>query len=1510
MADPIEGLLILDISQALARVGVLDKRLKEVLDRPLKVDQAASRNSGPQRLVSDLRKVETQAERAARKLREVGSIKIAGLNIKSSLPIGQVSSLADKLKFADTRASSLRDRMIALQDAGAGMRRVGDVITASITVPVTAAAVKLTSLTTQFDAFLQRSVNLANLTAGEIGVVGDALLDMSKAVARGPNELAEAFYFVSSSGVINNTAQALNLVRVSGEGAAIGLGTTVDVAKLLTTEMAAFGDELGEPRRALDALIETIRQGKAEPEELVNQFGRVIPLVKQAGITATEGAGALAFLSRETNSASQATTFLINFLNKIVAPSKGAQKEAQALGFTFNELQQVFADEGFGAGIQFLRERVDVTSDSFKKLFPEIRAASGATLLLTADQAALGQTLEAVSTRTGQSADAIARLRQSQSFQFAQAKADLQEAAIRIGAVVVPSVIDFVERLADLAEAFSDLPVPVQGFVASLLGLLAVMGPLVAAGGRLTQALGLIGGAYLQATGQIVSGSAVATGAIATTKAALLGLGVTAGAVAAAFLVYEGFKFFKSFGEDARQLEKDINTLSDAAKANADAINVQGAAAATATELIRGYGDAIREAAGTLLAEKLADKNQVDDIERLGYTVEELTSTVLSYASGEEALNNVAARAARRNELTAISFTRVGNEMVGAELSASELVDAIHRYGVEAILAGETSLEFEGDARGLLETLLDARAAADGLTDALIEDARSGDLAAAAALKQSGAYFKLDQSQKDLVNRLLRQAEAMSDADLVAAGYDDTLNNAAEAIVGVGDAAGESAEEVEDFRRSLEELVGQATSFARLALDVRDGFDKISEGFFQTAGNLQDRKLIDPLLDQIDRLAEQAQEQLAQGFSNDEIQQNWSRDLTEAFARAGIDTQEEIDAFSAMFDIPLDITVATKIENGELVTFVTSVEESVITQDVTLGLVGEQEFTDTMTGLTKNRGILVEAEVEDFQARRDLDALTRNRRVTVDIETRRANMRNEAMGGIVHSRAMGGYGPHIARDGANLVRYAEPGTGGEAYIPLANDRRRGRAVAITQAVAKKFGYQLTPMAEGGLLSEEMNQALGRSFDAALEPAIMKAAKQVQKTNQVELVAQAFQRLISRTLADFLDASSIDFGPVSFADGEGNSSIASALSEAAIKGLASAVDATIEPAIAKAAKLVQDQPTVELMAQKLRGLTTSALEQFFRAADAIGPLTFVDDPDGRSAISEALSSSVISALTTTIEKTVEPALGKAATELSATPLIPELERNLRRLISIALGTFFHSAENLGSISFTTSDGERSAIGDALSSAVVGALSTTIETVLAPAIENASATALTSRQTAIATDRLRELSLAALDQFATASFDVGPLTFRDTEGASIINRALSDAVVTGVTSVLDVGLQPAIEAAAAKVASSSSIPAVADAFGRIADTVLARVASLSAADIAALVGNDPIGGATVAGGSTALQDSGELARALANLEAAYRNTNVNVNMSGDQGSIDADRLAKLLAREQRMRNAGRN
>lgn len=95
----------------------------------------------------------------------------------------------------------------------------------------------------------------------------------------------------------------------------------------------------------------------------------------------------------------------------------------------------------------------------------------------------------------------------------------------------------------------------------------------------------------------------------------------------------------------------------------------------------------------------------------------------------------------------------------------------------------------------------------------------------------------------------------------------------------------------------------------------------------------------------------------------------------------------------------------------------------------------------------------------------------------IDVRYRKADSTasptfKQADGGVMRFYADGGREQHVAQIApAGTWRvWAEPETGGEAYIPLA-ESKRPRSMAVLEDVAEQFGYRLEAFARGGVRSE-------------------------------------------------------------------------------------------------------------------------------------------------------------------------------------------------------------------------------------------------------------------------------------------------------------------------------------------------------------------------------------------------------------------------------------------------------
>lgn len=131
----------------------------------------------------------------------------------------------------------------------------------------------------------------------------------------------------------------------------------------------------------------------------------------------------------------------------------------------------------------------------------------------------------------------------------------------------------------------------------------------------------------------------------------------------------------------------------------------------------------------------------------------------------------------------------------------------------------------------------------------------------------------------------------------------------------------------------------------------------------------------------------------------------------------------------------------------------------------------------TLQGIINRYNLSFAVDADTNPADRAVNAFiarTRGRSVTVDVYTRTMNRNGlhaeQANGSVLEFYRSGGlresHVAQIAPAGAWRV-WAEPETGGEAYIPLA-EAKRSRSTAILDEVARRFGYALTARADGSV----------------------------------------------------------------------------------------------------------------------------------------------------------------------------------------------------------------------------------------------------------------------------------------------------------------------------------------------------------------------------------------------------------------------------------------------------------
>ena len=187
----------------------------------------------------------------------------------------RLRAVTDAYRREMEKAADATKRLVTeaggVSSVGAKMQNVGKDLTRNVTLPLALAGGAAIKFSTDFETAFASIVGLAGVPQEEIEGLKQSVLDLAGETGRAPQELAEALYFAASAGL--DAAGAMDAVEVSAKGAAAGLGQTEDIVGLVASAVASYGEESINAAEAVDVLTATIREGRADPDELAGTLG-------------------------------------------------------------------------------------------------------------------------------------------------------------------------------------------------------------------------------------------------------------------------------------------------------------------------------------------------------------------------------------------------------------------------------------------------------------------------------------------------------------------------------------------------------------------------------------------------------------------------------------------------------------------------------------------------------------------------------------------------------------------------------------------------------------------------------------------------------------------------------------------------------------------------------------------------------------------------------------------------------------------------------------------------------------------------------------------------------------------------------------------------------------------------------------------------------------------------------------------------------------------------------------
>jgi len=399
------------------------------------------------------------------------------------------------LRSAEASIKTTEDKLLkGFNDIGKRMTQAGKQLSMTVTLPLTLAAGAAVKLSTDFETTMTRLVTLAGVAEGQMNEWADSLRALAPAVGQTPQALAEALYAVTSAGL--RGAEALDVVRASGQAAAVGLGDATTIARTLTAAMAAYGAENLSAGEAADILVAAVREGNMEADALSGSLGRVIGISAQVGVSFADVNGFIATFTRLGVDAEEATTALRGVLTTILKPSKEAGEALATVGLTVEDLRISIKEKGLTATLIDLVAAFKGNEEGLALVIPNVRALAGVLGTAGSQAGAFDEVTRKITNSQGTLAEAFARVSETAGFQFAQLKSELANLSIAVGGVLTPVLLDLINNyVKPLVVEFAELDEGTKKTILVLAGVAAAAGPVLVVLGLLAQTVVVVSAA-------------------------------------------------------------------------------------------------------------------------------------------------------------------------------------------------------------------------------------------------------------------------------------------------------------------------------------------------------------------------------------------------------------------------------------------------------------------------------------------------------------------------------------------------------------------------------------------------------------------------------------------------------------------------------------------------------------------------------------------------------------------------------------------------------------------------------------------------------------------------------------------------------------------------------------------------------------------------------------------------------------------------------------------------------
>lgn len=384
------------------------------------------------------------------------------------------------------------------------MKSTGRAMTMGLTVPILAIAGESVKMAMGFQQQMEMIHTQAGAAQKNVDLLTKSVLALSPATRYGPEELAKALYHIESvsSGAINN-AQAMNVLKVAAEGAAVGNANLEDTASALMGTMRVFHEPASHAAQVMGELNAIVGAGNMRMQDLNAAIATgIMPTARALGLGIKDVGAGLALMTDESTHASVAATRMRTAMLMATGETEKSRKALAGIGIGALDLAHAMnKPDGLVLAMADLNKHLETIPDKAKRaqivaqIFGGARS-SGTILQFLNNLDMMQQKYDQISRTAKNFPEDVMKTQATDAFKWHEALAGVQTVMTQMGGILAPIVVKLAQDLSKMLQGFSKLSPEMQKIIVFGGLIVAAIGPALWIIGSLITAVEALAGAF------------------------------------------------------------------------------------------------------------------------------------------------------------------------------------------------------------------------------------------------------------------------------------------------------------------------------------------------------------------------------------------------------------------------------------------------------------------------------------------------------------------------------------------------------------------------------------------------------------------------------------------------------------------------------------------------------------------------------------------------------------------------------------------------------------------------------------------------------------------------------------------------------------------------------------------------------------------------------------------------------------------------------------------------------